>query len=100
MFYFVFYIHIYLFIYIRIYIYVQVELLEPCLPNLENLQLGFNYFKILSSRKKRDYENDNNEMVEISKRKVKGFLKLKVLNLESDAISLWDEIARFSELPK
>ncbi|RHZ74066.1 hypothetical protein Glove_227g71 [Diversispora epigaea] len=67
----------------------QVVLFEPCLPNLENLQLGFNNIKTLSS--------ENNQ--EANNKKVKGFLKLKILNLESNAINMWDEIARFSELP-
>ncbi|CAG8485532.1 411_t:CDS:10 [Diversispora eburnea] len=67
----------------------QVVLFEPCLPNLENLQLGFNNIENLSS--------GNNQ--ETNKKKVKGFLKLKILNLESNAINMWDEVIRFSELP-
>nr|CAG8580149.1 9038_t:CDS:10 [Entrophospora candida] len=71
----------------------QIELLEPCLLNLENLQLGFNNIKNFGDI---DGEKEN----QIKKSKIKGFSKLKTLNLESNIIDSWDEIARFSGLPQ
>ncbi|CAG8530518.1 4923_t:CDS:10 [Paraglomus occultum] len=68
----------------------QVELLEPSLPNLDNLQLGFNNMRHFgTSDTKRSQPND---------RLVHGFRKLKILNLESNGIDSWEEVARFSKL--
>jgi hypothetical protein len=53
------------------------------------LQLGFNNIKLFE-------ESD----VEKKTNKIKGFAKLKMINLESNVISSWDEIARFSELQR
>ncbi|CAG8521457.1 5927_t:CDS:10 [Dentiscutata erythropus] len=69
----------------------QIELLEPSFPSLENLQLGFNNIRLL-------YNNEN-EKENHPVNKVKGFVKLKVLNLESNGIDSWDTIAFFSDLP-
>ncbi|CAG8569176.1 769_t:CDS:10, partial [Dentiscutata heterogama] len=69
----------------------KIELLEPCFPSLENLQLGFNNIRIL-------YNNEN-EKENHPVNKVKGFVKLKMLNLESNGIDNWDTIAFFSDLP-
>ncbi|CAG8825175.1 26772_t:CDS:10, partial [Gigaspora margarita] len=69
----------------------QIELLEPCFPSLENLQLGFNNIRSLYNNEK---EKENHPI-----NNVKGFLKLKALNLESNSISSWDTIALFSDLP-
>ena len=69
----------------------QIELLEPNFPSLENLQLGFNNIKLSEGFN----ENENKKTS-----KIKGFAKLKIINLESNIISSWDVIARFSELPR
>ncbi|CAG8483594.1 9173_t:CDS:10 [Acaulospora colombiana] len=69
----------------------QIELLEPCLPSIENLQLGFNGIKL---RIEDDGDKENRATT-----KIKGFVKLKIVNLESNAICTWEEVARFSDLP-
>ncbi|CAG8685773.1 10461_t:CDS:10, partial [Cetraspora pellucida] len=69
----------------------QIELLEPYFPSLENLQLGFNNIRLLS--------NNVNEKENHPVNKIKGFVKLKVLNLESNGINSWGTIACFSDLP-
>ncbi|EXX52298.1 uncharacterized protein OCT59_005737 [Rhizophagus irregularis] len=71
----------------------QIELLEPNFPSLENLQLGFNNIKLSEDIDENDKETLKNAS------KIKGFTKLKIINLESNLISSFDEIARFSELP-
>ncbi|CAJ0923197.1 14698_t:CDS:2 [Entrophospora sp. SA101] len=53
---------------------------------------SFNYIKNFGDI---DGEKEN----QIKKSKIKGFSKLKTLNLESNIIDSWDEIARFSGLP-
>ncbi|CAG8480640.1 10838_t:CDS:10 [Acaulospora morrowiae] len=70
----------------------QIELLEPCLPNIENLQLGFNDIKL---RTVDDGDKENQTI-----KKISGFAKLKIINLESNDIRTWDEVARFSDLPR
>ncbi|GBC01469.1 hypothetical protein RclHR1_00420031 [Rhizophagus clarus] len=69
----------------------QIELLEPNFPSLENLQLGFNNIKLSEDI------NENDKETLKSANKIKGFTKLKIINLESNLISSFDEIARFSE---
>ncbi|CAG8637274.1 10579_t:CDS:10 [Paraglomus brasilianum] len=68
----------------------QVQLLEPCLPNLENLQLGFNNMH--------HFGTSDTEKSQPNGRLVCGFHKLKILNLESNGIDSWEEVARFSKL--
>ncbi|CAG8452149.1 9831_t:CDS:10 [Funneliformis caledonium] len=71
----------------------QIELLESNFSILENLQLGFNNIRISE-----DFDESNKENFN-KLNKIKGFAKLKIINLESNIISSWDEIARFSDLP-
>ncbi|RIA87419.1 hypothetical protein C1645_286960 [Glomus cerebriforme] len=70
----------------------QIELLEPNFPSLENLQLGFNNIKLSE-----DFNENNKDTLKNDK--IKGFSKLKIINLESNIISNFDEIIRFSDLP-
>ncbi|CAG8438835.1 8592_t:CDS:10 [Ambispora gerdemannii] len=71
----------------------QLEILEPCLKNLQNLQVGFNNIKHLrdKSTTNSDIENENLE-------KIKGFDNLKILNLESNIIEDWREIEHLAHL--
>ncbi|CAG8476019.1 13404_t:CDS:10 [Ambispora leptoticha] len=70
----------------------QLEILEPCLKNLQNLQVGFNNIKHL--RDETAANSNENENLE----KIKGFDNLKVLNLESNIIEDWREIERLAHL--
>ena len=63
----------------------EVALLELQLPVLESLHLNHNGLKAF-------YDGQN--------ALVHGFRNLKWLNLESNAIQSWDEVHRFSELPR
>ncbi|KAL1917454.1 uncharacterized protein VTP21DRAFT_3847 [Calcarisporiella thermophila] len=65
--------------------WAQMELLEPHLPALEALHLGFNQIHHLSS--------------DSATPKVTGFSRLKLLNLEHNAIESSGEILRLSMLP-
>ncbi|CAI2166690.1 14465_t:CDS:10 [Funneliformis geosporum] len=71
----------------------QIELLEQNFSVLENLQLGFNNIRLSE-----EFDESNKENFK-KLNKIKGFVKLKIINLESNIISSWNEIERFSDLP-
>lgn len=64
----------------------QLEILESHLPNLEQLHLGFNELRSLSS------------VVETHAQCTPAFSKLTLLNLESNDIEEWIELERFKNL--
>ncbi|KAI8820758.1 uncharacterized protein EV422DRAFT_578604 [Fimicolochytrium jonesii] len=59
----------------------EIQHLQECMPNLEELHLGENRFKAL------DVET------------VSGFQRLSVLNLEHNELSSWKEISKLGSLP-
>ena len=66
-------------------------MLEPSLPNLEILQIGFNLFTELG-------KSDGSTPVE--DQKIKGFAKLEDLHLEGNKLVDWNQILRLSRFPK
>ncbi|KAG0364698.1 hypothetical protein BC939DRAFT_507892 [Gamsiella multidivaricata] len=69
----------------------EFELLEPSLPNLRILQIGYNLFSELGKV---------DPSVPIASQKVKGFANLENLHLEGNAFTDWNQILRLSRLPK
>ncbi|KAG0272967.1 hypothetical protein BGZ95_011240 [Linnemannia exigua] len=75
----------------RVYIsWDEMNMLEPSLPNLEILQIGFNLFTELGK---------SDETSPIAEQKVKGFAKLENLHLEGNKFVDWNQILRLSRLP-
>lgn len=68
-----------------------MNLLEPSLPNLEILQIGFNLFTELGKA---------DESTSVEDQKIKGFAKLEDLHLEGNKLVDWNQILRLSRLPK
>jgi hypothetical protein len=66
-------------------------MLEPSLPNLEILQIGFNLLTELGK---------SDESSPVSNQKVKGFAKLRDLHLEGNKYVEWSQILRLSRLPR
>ncbi|KAF9935260.1 hypothetical protein BGZ65_003430 [Modicella reniformis] len=76
----------------RVYLtWDEVELLEPSMPKLKILQIGYNQFTELGK---------TNKTVPIMSQKVKGFANLKELHLEGNMFTDWNQILRLSHLPK
>ncbi|KAF9126247.1 hypothetical protein BGW39_006765 [Mortierella sp. 14UC] len=75
----------------RVYIsWDEMNLLEPSLPNLEILQIGFNLFTELGK---------SDESSPVAEQKVKGFAKLQDLHLEGNKFVEWSQILRLSRFP-
>ncbi|KAG0372230.1 hypothetical protein BGX24_000531 [Mortierella sp. AD032] len=75
----------------RVYIsWDEMNMLEPSLPNLEILQIGFNLFTELGK---------SDEATPVAEQKVKGFAKLENLHLEGNKFVEWNQILRLSRLP-
>ncbi|KAG0200079.1 hypothetical protein BGX28_006770 [Mortierella sp. GBA30] len=68
----------------------QINLLEPSLPNLHILQIGFNMYSELGK---------TDDSVPIASQKIPGFAKLEELHLEGNAFVDWNQIRRLSRLP-
>ncbi|KAF9113376.1 hypothetical protein BGX27_001704 [Mortierella sp. AM989] len=69
----------------------QFELLEPSMPNLQVLQIGFNMLTELGK---------TNTDTPIASQKLKGLVHLEDLHLEGNLFSDWNQILRLSHLPK
>ncbi|KAI1293410.1 hypothetical protein EDD11_008419 [Mortierella claussenii] len=70
----------------------EFTLLEPSLPNLQILQIGFNLFLELGK--------SEDSSTPVSLQKVKGFANLQELHLEGNIFEDWNQILRLSHLPK
>jgi hypothetical protein len=68
-----------------------MNLLEPSLPNLEILQIGFNLFNELGK---------SDESTPVAEQKIKGFEKLENLHLEGNKLVDWNQVLRLSRFPK
>lgn len=68
-----------------------MNMLEPSLPNLEILQIGFNFFTELGK---------SDESTPVEDQKIKGFAKLEDLHLEGNKLVDWNQILRLSRFPK
>ncbi|KAK3810001.1 MAG: hypothetical protein J3Q66DRAFT_62075 [Benniella sp.] len=76
----------------RVYVsWDEVELLEPSMPNVKILQIGYNLFTELGK---------SDSSAPIANQKVKGFANLEDLHLEGNLLSDWNQILRLSQLPK
>ncbi|KAF9425172.1 hypothetical protein BGZ94_007773 [Podila epigama] len=76
----------------RVYLsWDEMELLEPSMPNLEMLQIGFNLLNELGR---------TDSTTPVSHQKIKGFLNLKDIHLEGNHFADWQQIMRLSRLPK
>ncbi|KAF9911161.1 hypothetical protein BX616_010659 [Lobosporangium transversale] len=69
----------------------QIELLEPSMPNLQVLQIGFNMYSELGK---------TDSTMPVLAQKVKGFVNLEDLHLEGNMLADWNQILRLSHLPK
>ncbi|KAF9432266.1 hypothetical protein BGZ76_011039 [Entomortierella beljakovae] len=69
----------------------QFAIIEPSMPNLKILQIGFNRFTELG-------ETDPNTPIALQK--VKGLVNLEDLHLEGNLFSDWNQLLRLSHLPK
>lgn len=68
-----------------------MNLLEPSLPNLEILQIGFNLITELGK---------SDESSPVAEQKIKGFEKLENLHLEGNKLMDWNHVLRLSRFPK
>ncbi|KAG0256650.1 hypothetical protein BG011_004377 [Mortierella polycephala] len=76
----------------RVYfLWDEMALLEPSMPNLQILQIGFNLFTDLGK---------SDDSVPLASQKVKGFANLKELHLEGNSLVDWNQVLRLSQLPK
>ncbi|CAO3574184.1 unnamed protein product [Mortierella alpina] len=69
----------------------EVNLLEPSMPNLQILQIGFNMYSELGKTL---------GSTAIASQKVPGFASLEELHLEGNIFDDWNQILRLSRLPK
>ncbi|KAF9200224.1 hypothetical protein BGZ49_009559 [Haplosporangium sp. Z 27] len=76
----------------RVYLsWDEVQLLEPSMPNIQILQIGYNMFTELGK---------TNPETPIATQKIKGFVNLEDLHLEGNLIADWNQVLRLSHLPK
>ncbi|KAF9360459.1 hypothetical protein BGX26_009287 [Mortierella sp. AD094] len=76
----------------RVYLsWDEFEFLEPSMPNLRILQIGFNMFTELGK---------TDPASPIASQKVKGLINLEDLHLEGNLLADWNQILRLSHLPK
>ncbi|KAG0003124.1 hypothetical protein BGZ79_001604 [Entomortierella chlamydospora] len=76
----------------RVYLsWDEFELLEPSMPNLQVLQIGFNMFTELGK---------TDPASPIASQKIKGLVNLEDLHLEGNLLADWNQILRLSHLPK
>ncbi|KAF9280409.1 hypothetical protein BGZ68_007251 [Mortierella alpina] len=69
----------------------EVDLLEPSMPNLQILQIGFNMYSELGKTV---------NSAPVASQKVPGFANLEELHLEGNVFEDWNQILRLSRLPK
>ncbi|KAF9573972.1 hypothetical protein EC968_007658 [Mortierella alpina] len=69
----------------------EMNRLEPSMPNLQILQIGFNMYSELGK---------TSDSTPIASQKVPGFSNLEELHLEGNIFDDWNQILRLSRLPK